>query len=438
MVTQRSGTAAAGAENILGDDPRPVFFAVDRPDALGLDGPPAGGGESVRVWARSLSGMQKEAIVRSTAGGAWRLASDEGPYLDGYDAAPCPLAFMTVGMVSSWMNAVLDAARARGVMVRDLVLVQDNRYTMEGSALNGTMTGGALPVELDVRIDADARDDAVRELVEEATRAASACDVLRRPHVSRFSLAVNGAEAEVGRAARLDGVRPLDPAAAFSRAAPADPVGVPVVRLEAVEPVAGVAGGAGTSLRAEQRRQLHVRAICRRRSDGVKEIEQQLHRPLGSTFRFLSDEPPEQGGSGAAPSAASYMAAGVAFCFMTQLGRYAAILRKDLHGYRIVQDTRFPGRVASAAAPSSPAEVPSSPAEVPSSVGAAPSSVGAAPVGPGAALSGAAGGVEAHVYLDTREGVDFARRCLGMGEQTCFLHALYRTPLEPVVTTTRV
>ena len=149
------------------------------------------------------------------------------------------------------------------------------------------------------------------------------------------------------------------------------------MRLEAVKPVAGVAGGAGTSLRAEQRRQLHVRAICRRRRDGVKEIEQQLHRPLGSTFRFLSDEPAERGGAGAAPSAACYMAAGVAFCFMTQLGRYAAILGKDLSGYRIVQDTRFPGRGFA---------------------------VGATASGPGAALGGGAGAVETHVYLDTRDG----------------------------------
>ena len=411
MVTQRPGPAAAGAENVLGDDPRPVFFAVDRPDTLGLDRPPPGDGETVRVWARSLSGMQKEAIVRSTAGGEWRLASDEGPYLDGFDAAPCPLGFMTVGMVSSWMNAVLDAARARGVTVRDFELVQDNRYTMAGSALNGTMTGGALPVELEARIDADAAWDEVRELVAAATRRASVYDVLRRPHTSRFNLTVNGVEAQVGRAARLDGGRPADPAPAFSRVAPADAAEVPVVRLEAVKPVAGVAGGAGTSLRAEQRRQLHLRAICRRRPDGVKEIEQQLHSPLGSTFRFLSDEPSQGGGAGAAPSAASYMAAGVAFCFMTQLGRYAAILGKDLRGYRLVQDTRFPARFAGS---------------------------GEAPSGAGAALAAVAGGVGTHVYLDTNEGVEFARRCLDMGEQTCFLHALYRTPLDPVITTTRL
>ena len=430
MVTQRPGPAAAGAENVLGGDPRPVFFAVDRPDALGLDPPPPGDGETVRVWARLLSGMQKEAIVCSTAGGVWRLASDEGPYLDGFDAAPCPLAFMTVGMVSSWMNAVLDAARARGLTVRDLVLVQDNRYTMEGSALNGTMTGGVLPVELEVRIDADAGEDTVRELVAEATRGATVYDVLRRPHVSRFTLAVNGVEAQVDRAARLDVDREADPAPAFSRLAPADPDGVPVARLEAVKPVTGVAGGAGTSLRAEQRRQLHLRAICRRRPDGVKEIEQQLHRPLGSTFRFLSDEPPDGGVAGAAPSAESYMAAGVAFCFMTQLGRYAAIVGKDLHGYRVVQDTRFPSR-------GTLGEVASSVDAAPAGSGAAPGAV-AALTGAGAVLSGAAGAVETHVYLDTREGVDFARRCLDMGEQTCFLHALYRTPLEPVVTATPV
>ncbi len=44
--------------------------------------------------------MQKEAIVVSASSGkAWRLASDEGPYLDGYDSAPCPLSFLTTGLV---------------------------------------------------------------------------------------------------------------------------------------------------------------------------------------------------------------------------------------------------------------------------------------------------------------------------------------------------
>jgi hypothetical protein len=38
--------------------------------------------------------------------------------------------------------------------------------------------------------------------------------------------------------------------------------------------------------------------------------------------------------------------------------------------------------------------------------------------------------VETHVYLDTPEGVEFARTIVDVSEQTCFLHALCRTDLR--------
>ena len=50
--------------------------------------------------------MQKDALVCTSTGGAWRLASDEGAYLNGLDEAPCPLAFMTTGMAASFMDAI--------------------------------------------------------------------------------------------------------------------------------------------------------------------------------------------------------------------------------------------------------------------------------------------------------------------------------------------
>ncbi len=90
------------------------------------------------------------------------------------------------------------------------------------------------------------------------------------------------------------------------------------------------------------------------------------------------------------------MSAGIAFCFMTQFGRYAEIVRKELPSYRIVQDTHFAR-------------------------------------GDGAGTPGTADPVETHVFLDTPEGDDFAREVLDMSEQTCFLHALCRTDLAPVV-----
>ena len=88
--------------NVLGEDPRPRFFPVDAPDTVGLLPPENRRGTAVRVWARSLAGMQKEVLVATTAGGpAWRLVSDEGSDLNGYDEGPFPLGHMAAGMLEN-------------------------------------------------------------------------------------------------------------------------------------------------------------------------------------------------------------------------------------------------------------------------------------------------------------------------------------------------
>jgi uncharacterized OsmC-like protein len=54
---------------------------------------------------------------------------------------------------------------------------------------------------------------------------------------------------------------------------------------------------------------------------------------------MLSDDSRASGGQERAPDGLAYLAAGVAFCFMTQIGRYAQITRQKLSGYRIIQET---------------------------------------------------------------------------------------------------
>jgi hypothetical protein len=76
--------------NPLVDCGLPRFFAVADRVAARLPAPDGRGGNAVRFYGRSLAGMQKEAIVSTSAGGACRLASDEGAYLNGLDEAPCP------------------------------------------------------------------------------------------------------------------------------------------------------------------------------------------------------------------------------------------------------------------------------------------------------------------------------------------------------------
>ncbi|MFV1963712.1 MAG: OsmC family peroxiredoxin, partial [Acidimicrobiia bacterium] len=79
---------------------RPLVFRVENSH----DELPGGAGSTMpgtflRTVVRALVGMQKEAAVTiEPDGSVWRLVSDEGPYLNGTDLAPFPLAFFAAGM----------------------------------------------------------------------------------------------------------------------------------------------------------------------------------------------------------------------------------------------------------------------------------------------------------------------------------------------------
>lgn len=383
-------------KNILGTDTRPRFFAIGD-GAIGFDPPQPRLDVAVRTYVRSLAGMQKEAVVASSeTGTSWRLVSDEGPYLQGHDEAPFPLAFMAAGMVASYFNQVSSLLKTDGGEATGLRLTLDNRYTMEGSALRGTMMGGALPPELAVEAEGEVHPDALERLCQQAVDASPLAGLLAGEHTSKFTLNHNGRQLSVGKVAALDAEPPPDPSDQFDHLTVGGPDAADelMVKTAAADLREGE-GGVGSSLQAEQKRMLHVRAICLARSDGVREIEIQLFRPIGSSFRFLSDEP-VGGDIGRAPDAATLISAGLGFCFMTQFGRYATITKKQLDSYRIVQNTHFS-------------------------------------VGHGPGQRGRMEPVETHVYLDTPEDEDFARTVVDVGEQTCFLHATCRTPLDLVL-----
>lgn len=387
------------APDILGQDTRPAFFPVANAAEIGLEAPEDRLGVPIRTWVRALAGMQKEALVVNGANGrAWRLVSDEGPYLAGHDQAPCPLCTFITGMVASYTNELMALADDRGLDINDVRLTLSNYYSMEGSALRGTMLGGAMPPDLEVEISADADSADIERLVGEAVATSPVNGLLTGENHSLFTLSWNGDQIPVGEVASLDGEPHPDPGPVFDKAEIAD-VAVAddlMVRARDADQVEGVPGGVNSSLQESQSRTLHVQATCTIRDDGLKVIHENLYRPIGSEFRFLSDEAPESGGQGLAPDAMTYLAAGIGFCFMTQFGRYASITKKQLDEYRIVQDTHFASGEAGE--------------------------------------PGTADPVETHVYLITPEGEEFARKTLDMGERTCFLHATCRTNLAPNLT----
>jgi len=382
-------------EDLIGRDSRPPFFRVAEPAALGIavPAPRRPEGDAVRAVVRTLSGFQKEAFVASArTGRVWRLVSDEGAYLNGQDAAPCPLAFFTCGMIAGYLHEICALAAERGIDVSGLRLVQNNFYTMQGAMRDRSMIGGARPVELEVQIGAGAEDARLAQLCMDAVEAAPIRGLMRGVVPSLFALARNGAPLAPGGVGRLPGeVAPLPPRAALDAARPVSG-GPDLIRRTGTtreKAQAGATSAGGSSLSDHQDRVLNPAATAWI-EDGLVVIEQRLYSPRGSTFRFLSSE------DGRAPDAATLLAAGIGFCFMTQFGRFAAMEKLDLPDYAIVQDLHL--------------------------------SAGGGSGGTG--LPGAADPVETHVHLTTDMPDDAAREMLDVAERTCFLHAFCRTDLK--------
>ena len=382
----------------LQDCDTPLVFKV----ADGLPPTSAGTRDLHRVFqvdVRSLEGMQKEALVRQLdpLGPTWRMACDEGPYLNGTDLAPFPLAFFAAGLHFCYLSQLLHLCRRRGVTPRALSTGQDTKYTMTGSALRGDMTGGGVPVRLDVALDADVTRDVAADLVSQALAQSPGHAIMRDLFTNTFALQLNGNQLNVDPMAASPGAL-KDPLPGFGGVAPtSDAQYRPeiIVKTEAAEAQHGVAGGAGSSLKSEQKRTLHVRSDARLVGSDLLETDIRLFKPLGSSFRFLADV----GTGDTTPPPLAYLSAGIGFCYMTQLGRYAHITKQKVTSTRIVQRNGYlqpneDGTVATAEA------------------------------------------VDTQVFIDAEEPDDLARKSVQMGEQTCFLHGSMREAFPTVVRAT--
>lgn len=368
-----------------------VFRVADDPAAVPARPSGASGGViSLRTDVRAFEGMQKEAIVTLASGARWRMVSDEGPYLNGTDLAPFPLAFFAAGMQFSFLSQLLQGARAQSIDVGGIALAQDNFYTMEGSFLRGDAVGGALPPRLEIALESDADPEVIGQLVRMAEASSGAQALMRTAMTNTFALTHNGEARAVEGVEASSTAMHAEPS--FEGIVPnADHPGMHdiITKASEAETVHGVEGGAGSSLKAEQKRTLHVHGDAHGVDGVAMETDIRLFKPIGSSFRFRCDEVAANGGHETAPPPLAYTAAGIAFCYMTQLGRYAHILGKELAGYSLVQDMSF--RFAG-------------------DIGAGTLEVAADPV-------------DTHVFLHTGESDDLARDFIRTGARTCFLHA---------------
>lgn len=346
-----------------------------------LDPPPDG---FERIWAafEPMEVMQKRGqIARPQTGEAWQLLCDEGTALGGTDWAPPPLAYFAAGMAASVAGAVVEKAAAMGVPAEAVSVESTNNYSLKGSILLGTMEGKGYDADVAVGIEGGSltsRD--ISALAFEAVSSGLAGYLMKSVFVSAFDLVLNGASLSLDLPhCALTVGRDALPTAPL-----ASPGSEPAYVSKAYLRPDDYAHTAGTGFGHDpvQNRTTKVPAAAAAAGGGLFSMDAGLGRPQASVYKVLGSS---DAGAAGAPSSAVLMAAGIGFCYMTQLGRYAHAVKRPIRDYRMIQAIDVP---------------------LPGSDGSQTPVIG----------------TKLFVDLDERD-EDFARELTYSGKRTCFLHS---------------
>jgi hypothetical protein len=352
-----------------------------------------------RVEARKIFGHQKELVVaEGEHGSAWRLTSDEGPNLHGTDLAPFPLAFWNAAMQGDYVNRVRRLASQRGIALEIEAIELLNQYWFSGSFFKGTGQGSAEPVDVRVAVRSDAPAAAVRALLEAALAASPVHAAFATPLVNTFALYVNGRRVPVVRVAASARPDERDPYKSHA-GAPQPLVGAddlqPVIDRLPMDP----AEGPPKVIPPEGKIPIPIRGTgVPSATSGVWAATAYPAGP-GARFRILCDERADAQG---APSALAHAAAGIAFCYMTQLTRYIEHRKHQVRHVRMVQTLPFTLQGDAAAG----------------------------------TLRGGVEPVDTHVFLHAEEPDAVMQNLLEVAENTCYLHAALRSAIPSRVVAT--
>ena len=246
---------------------------------------------------------------------------------------------------------------------------------------------GALPVNLAVDTGASLPEAAFMDLLTDAIFASPANGLLFSPIVSTFRAAKNGVELDLPDLASPERDLLAVPSVAHTYNSPGVGAGLLEKTGPSPKPV------------FVTKHPIHVGVTTGSMPDGLLETHHRLFTPRGSEWRFVSEEYDSSDEPAKAPDANCLISAGIGFCFMTQLGILIDLFKLDVAQYQIVQDITF-------------------------SSGGATGRTGKA---------GRAYGVETHVHLETDEDSETVRELIQLAERACYLHAMVRGSMKPVL-----
>lgn len=374
----------------------PLAFCVDRqPQRPALFGGEPGAA-GLKVEARALGAHQKEAVItEGIEGPRWRVVSDEGPQLKGSDLAPFPLGFFNAGLQADLLGAIDRINLSQGGVLSSVRQTLVNRYAFSGSFYAGTGQGEATPAEIHLFSQGDCSLEVASSIVRNAVQQSCAIAAMATPLDCTFALYVNGIRREVTGAKASQAPDARDPLK--SQSGPPRPVPDGKDAPGLISKTSDYLPPNEAMPSSSTRFGLEVLGksvlTC---GTGQTSIQTTLKAPPGSEFSFVSQENLLSGPT--APSGLALLSAGIAFCYMTQLLRYAEYLKYKVRAIRLVQFNPF-----------------------------------ALQTGPGHQLAGEAFPVDTHLFLHGDEDDAVMQRLLAISANTCYLHAALKSSLPAQV-----
>lgn len=323
---------------------------------------------------------------RST-GRTWCLQSDEGASLGGTNLAPAPLFHWIAGIHADVASRLWALAREQGVQLEQVALAVSQSFASQGSFARGEAVAHVHGLDWQVDVRGPGADRA-RELLAAALRCSPSVAAMTTPLPGRFALRTNG------RPTDLEDVLP-----AWSDADVEDPLRrhatMPVPTGEEVVRVLRLVSGEGLPDTARERIATHSSPDAAAAPVGFT-IDARGEVDLATGLVTVSTGLPEMTrdrweitsdpAGRLAPDPLALVALGAAFCYHTQLSRYANVRRLGLKNSSLAQLTTYE------------------------------------PAGRSSASAGVAHPILTAMFLNGAESEDTTRSLLGVAARTCYVH----------------
>ena len=326
--------------------PYPLAFVAEDGDAEAV--PEYGRkSSSFRCEVIGLGRFQKEGLVEDiTTGRIWRLPADEGKYLRGTGLAPAPLMHWAAGLHGDVTSRIARIADAESLTLDGLQVTVAQRFASKGSFARGEALGLVFELAWEINVVTNESEARVSSVVDQAMRSSPANAAMVTGKEGRFALYIDGRYTPVTGLPQCDTSTEIEPLLRH-RSRPR-PAGAEI----AEETVLVTWPGTNSStvvLSDDQKGTIGWRV----QATGGYDFESGL---VKTTVGFPEVAATEQWSlltditNRRAPSPLSYFSIGTAFCYHTQLCRYADVRRMSISSPRLAQKSYFStnGREASA------------------------------------------------------------------------------------------